>query len=78
MVVQKDASLDFGGFIKIPYRLPSGKHWQSIMLETIVGQLGTLTKGKTTSKKNVQAISSPNYNIEGKFGRGKAIKPKVQ
>ncbi len=90
MVVQEDASLDFGGLIKIviawdhsgegkiPYRLPLGKHWQSIMLETIVGQLGTLTKGKTTSKKKVQAMSSPNYNIEGKFDRGKAIKPKVQ
>ncbi len=59
MVAQEDASLDFGGLIKIviawdhsgegkiPYRLPLDKHWKSIMLETIVGQLGTLTKRKT-------------------------------
>ncbi len=44
-----------------------------------------MTKGKTFivegqqhAKKNGWIISSPNYNIGGKFGRGKVIKPKVQ
>jgi hypothetical protein len=82
VVVQEDVSLDFGGFVKIviawdhsgkgkiPYRLPLGKHWQSVVLERIVGQLGALTKGKTFivegqqhAKKNGQAISNPNHNI---------------
>jgi hypothetical protein len=51
----------------------------------IVGQLGALTKGKTFIvegqqhvKKNGWGISSPNYNIGRKFGKGKIIKPKFQ
>jgi hypothetical protein len=55
------------------------------VLETIVHQLGALTKGKTFivegqqhAKENGRAISSPNYNIGGKIGRGKFIQPKVQ